>query len=650
VKSESGSDPDASGDAGAGGPRAFHSSPFTLPTSLTLVGGKGGVGKTTTAAALAIHLAARGREVLLLSVDPAHSLGDALRVPLSGDPEPVPGVPGLSALELDAELERSRFLSSHRGALLSLIERGTYLDAADAAGFVNLSIPGLDELAALFRLQALLSDGERHLVVDTAPTGHTLRLLELPEVARGWLAALQAMEDKHRAVSAALVGAVADDDASRLLRELDSDLAALVELFTDGERTGFVLVTGREPVVLAETLRYQQELARRRIHVAGVVVNRATRDGVPPDGADGVPMIFVPPLTPEPVGNEGLRTFARYLARAAVAPRGPEPPLWGFVQVGDPFLPPLDRGLYLVGGKGGVGKSTVAAAIALTLAGEGRRTLLLGADPAGSLGDVLERAVGRTAEPVEGVPGLWARQLEAARSWDDFRAQYRDEAERIFGSLLSGGVSASADLHVVERLIDLAPPGIDELVALVEVVDAMEDRPYDALVLDTAPTGHFVRLLELPDVALGWTHEVMRLLLKYREVVAPGELAERLLQLARTLRRFGERLRDPDSTWTLLVALPEALSLPETARLLQRLRELKIPAGALLANRLLSDGEVRAGHAANAAGLVDMERWLPVAAAPELSPGPLGPGALAAFARSWRTVHRQSYDRPRDGL
>lgn len=619
-------------------------SPFTLPTSLTLVGGKGGVGKTTTAAALAIHLAGRGREVLLLSVDPAHSLGDALRVPLSGDPEPVPGVPHLSAFELDAELERSRFLSSHRGALLSLIERGTYLDAADAAGFVNLSIPGVDELAALFRLQSLLSTAERHLVVDTAPTGHTLRLLELPEVARGWLAAFQAMEDKHRAVSAALVGAVADDDASRLLRELDSDLAALSELFTDAERTGFVLVTGREPVVLAETLRYQEELARRRIRVAGVVVNRATREGVPPAGTGDVPMIFVPPLAPEPVGIDGLRSFARYLARAAVAPRGPEPPLWGFVRIGDPFLPPLDRGLYLVGGKGGVGKSTVAAALAVTLAGAGRRTLLLGADPAGSLGDVLARTVGPTAEPIEAAPGLWARQLEATRSWEEFRAHYRDDAGRIFGSLLSGGLSASADREVVERLIDLAPPGIDELVALVEVVDAMEDRPYDALVLDTAPTGHFLRLLELPDVALKWTHEVMRLLLKYREVVAPGDLAERVLQLARTLRRFGERLRDPESTWTLLVALPEALSIPETSRLLQRLRELEIPVGALLVNRLLNDGEVRAGLAANAAGLVDMERWIPLAASPDVTPGPRGPEALAAFARSWRTVSRQSYD------
>src|SRR5690606_39049564 len=137
-----------------------------------------------------------------------------------------------------------------------------------------------------------------------------------------------------------------------------------------------------------------------------------------------------------------------------------------------------------------------------------------------------------------------------------------------------------SDRAVIERLVDLAPPGIDELAALMEVVDLTEDRPYDAVVLDTAPTGHFQRLLELPEVALAWTHQAMRLLLKYREVIAPGELAERLLKLARSLRGFGERLRNPAESWLLLVALPEALGVPEAERLLDRLTQLKVEPGA----------------------------------------------------------------------
>ena len=130
--------------------------------------------------------------------------------------------------------------------------------------------------------------------------------------------------------------------------------------------------------------------------------------------------------------------------------------------------------------------------------------------------------------------------------------------------------------------------------ALVEVIDTTEDAVYDALVVDTAPTGHFLRLLELPDVVLEWTHQAMRLLLKYREVVAPGELGERLLKLSRTLRSFRTRLRDPVRTWMLVVTLPESLSAPETTRLLARLRELEIAPGALLLNRALRNGVISA--------------------------------------------------------
>lgn len=620
-----------------------------------LVGGKGGVGKTTTAAALGVAMADRGEEVVVVSVDPAHSLADALALPLGPDPTPIPGVAGLTALEIDADLERRRFLESHRGALLSLLERGTYLDGADASGLVDLTVPGLDEIAALLRLRLLLRD-HPHVIVDTAPTGHTLRLLELPDLARGWLEALQAMEEKGKAVSTALVGSYRPDEASQLLDSLASDLAALSDLLRDPERTRFLLVTGREPVVLAETLRYQEELARRGIPIGGVVVNRALPDA---DRSAGDRMAFVPALLSEPVGVEGLRAFAAALlaeaprgsagidsdARApapgrpadnAVLAEGQSPPR---LLVGGPFTPPLDRTLYLVGGKGGVGKSTVAAALALTLQRAGRRVLLLSVDPAGSLGDILMIPVGGSAAAVPGADGLIARQLEATGDWETFRSGYQDEVERVFSGLLASPASAGSDRAVVERLVDLAPPGIDELAALVEVVDATEDRPYDAVVLDTAPTGHFLRLLELPELALAWTHQAMRLLLKYREVVSPGELPEQLLRLARSLREFSGKLRDGAHSWVLVVALPEALSIPESARLLSRLRQLDIEPGALMVNRLLDGGAVRgdaAGAAAEIAGLLTDGGV--TAAAPGFEEPPRGVEALTRFAAGWRLL------------
>jgi arsenite/tail-anchored protein-transporting ATPase len=287
-----------------------------------------------------------------------------------------------------------------------------------------------------------------------------------------------------------------------------------------------------------------------------------------------------------------------------------------------------------VGGKGGVGKSTAASALAVSLArgGEGRRILLLGVDPAGSLGDVLGVEVGAEASAVPGVPGLEVRQLEAESAWREFQSRYRAETEELFAGLVGG--SMEADQRVVERLMDLAPPGIDELMTLVQVVDLTEDRPYDALVLDTAPTGHLLRLLELPAVALEWTHAVLRMLLKYREVMGLGGVAERVLELSRDLRALRELLADPRSTWFLGVALPEALSVPETRRLLAGVRAVGIQPAALLVNR------VSEGTGAEVEALLALDPSLPAAAAPDLAEPPVGVEALADFAASWRELRR----------
>ena len=602
--------------------------------AILLVAGKGGVGKTTVAASLALRRAQEGRETLLLSVDPAHSLGDVLDVAVGPDPHPVPGAPRLQAMEVIAETERRRFLDAHRDSLRTLLERGTYLDSDDASGLADLAIPGMDELAALLRLRELL-DGEADLVVDAAPTGHTLRLLDLPALARAWLDVFRAMGSRDRAVSSALVGAHRVDESTRLLERLDRRIAEVESLLRDAQRCAIVLVTTRDPVVLAETLRYQEELSRRRLRVAGVVVNREESDRPQGSSHIGDRMIPVPELDPEPIGLPGLERFGLHLfGDLPATPTGLPAAAGGRLDAGRVFLPPADRRLYLVAGKGGVGKSTAAAALAVRLQQEGRSVLLLGVDPAGSLGEVLEQKVTTVDRPVDGAPGMRVRQLDPTRSWEEFRAGYRAEAERVFSGIMGG--AAVADRQLVERMADLAPPGLDELSALMEVIDATEVRPYDALVVDNAPTGHFLRLLELPGVALEWVHEVMRLLLKYREVVAPGVLAERLLELARSLRRFQRVMQDASECWVLLVALPEALSVPETVRAGARLAALGIQPGALLLNRVLRGDGAMAGSSADGLRLAVEFPDLPLIGAPALAAGPAGVDALRQFSEQWR--------------
>lgn len=604
----------------------------------TFVGGKGGVGKTTAAAALAVSLADSGERVLVLSVDPAHSLGDVLGTALGGDPEPVPGVPRLEAMEVDPDAERARFLESRRGKLLALIERGTYLDAADAGEVVDLAVPGLDELAALFRLMELASDPSRRLVIDTAPTGHTLRLLDLAEVARGWVAALRAMDEKHAIVAAALSrDRLAPTEADALVAELEAELTALSALLHDGGSTRFLLVTNPEPVVLAETQRYRDALEARGVALAGILVNRSG-DRVP-EAARGTGMVFVPRLHGPLTGADRLREFAAAALDEPRATSGAATSTAPAMKIGGAAAPPRDRILYLVGGKGGVGKSTAAAAIACDIAAHRERpVLILSIDPAGSLAEVLGTPVGSEAVPVPGAPGLYARQLDAEAVWDEFREEYREQARRLFDRVLSGGLSAGADQAVVERLIDLAPPGIDEVVALLEVIDLTEDRPYDAVIVDTAPTGHLLRLLAMPELALEWTHALLRLLLKYREVLGLGGLAERVLALSRSIKTFRARLGDERHTWMMIVALPESLSVPETGRLTEQLRRLQVPASAILVNRALADGSVRGGARETTAAIVHAAAALPVFGAPDLATGPVGPDALREYLNGWREL------------
>ncbi|HEV2147989.1 MAG TPA: ArsA family ATPase, partial [Longimicrobiaceae bacterium] len=567
--------------------------------------------------------------------------------------------------------ERARFLERHRDALLALVERGTYLEREDVGGFLELAVPGMDELAAVLRL-AELSEAEPHLrvVVDTAPTGHTLRLLDLPRLAGDWIAALEAMEARQEAVALALAGAYRPDAAARDLATLRSDVERLAARLADPSRTRFVLVATPEPVVLAETRRYLDALRERGIAVSALVVNRVTLEEPLSAldlgrGAEGTPVVPLPLLDEDPYGVEALRGVG---ARLGEAPSPPDPlsPASGRKGENDsaesrPALPqnrgrvaslkragwgpegwfvPTDRRLYLVGGKGGVGKSTVASAVAARLAEEGvAPVLLMSTDPAGSLGDVWGTPVGRQPVPAPGAPGVRLRQVDAEAEWEAFRAGYRKQVERLFAGLLGDGLSATADRAVMERLVDLAPPGVDEAMALGDVIDLLEGREYNALVLDTAPTGHLLRLLEMPAVALDWSHALLRLLLRYREVVGLGDTAERVLRFARTLRGQRARLTDPAHTWLLVVALPEALGVPETERLTSRLRELGIPPGALLVNRLLVRDELAPGRADEAARLLAVPGIPEFAAAPAWAGhGPRGAADLLRFARSWRAL------------
>lgn len=569
------------------------------------VAGKGGVGKTTTAGALALASADAGDRTHLISTDPAHSLADLMGEPLGSEPL---CSERLTVEELDAAARADAWLARALGPVTAIVERGTYLDAEDVAAFSRLALPGVDELMAVLRL-ADLAQEEARVVVDTAPTGHALRLLDAAAVHESFAAALRAMAAKADAVATAMIGAPATSLGSAVIAELE-DYVRRYRQDVLG-RSAFVVVARADGVVVAETARLLDAVRRRGLAPRAVVWT-----GVAGTLAADVPEWSVPVLA-DPRGCAGLRAWS-----AAVRPvpeDGVRSPFRGeqlehaaaaagnsFAQWLREHAPPL----LLFAGKGGVGKSTCAAAAALALTTT-RNVLLCSADPAGSVDDVLAGAV---------EPRLRTLQVQPTGELARLREDYYEDVN---AALTQIGLSGSAvlDRRVIEALWDLTPPGLDELAATIAMLDmAQED---ESVVLDAAPTGHFLRMLETPETALAWTRQLMRVVVKYGIAASAPRAAESLLQLSRGLRSLVARLRDPARAAVVVVTLDEPLVRAETERLLDSLAGAGVRVVATLHNR------TEARSASDRTGLHVV--------APDVQRA-TGANALREFAATWKIV------------
>lgn len=248
-------------------------------------GGKGGVGKTTAASATALFLlnnAKRNDSILLFSTDPAHSLSDSLDVKIGNRLVEVKQHRGarLFAYEMDATRALERFRAEHGEVLAEIAERGTLLDEEDIKQLLNLSLPGLDEVMSLFELSEVDREGKySRIVVDTAPSGHTSRLLRLPEVFERIVRTLDLLGEKHRYMIAHFARRQAPMDRVELfLRDLTQRIASVRKLLYDQEQTSFTLVTIPEAMSVRETQRYLELLKEQGVPVRDVIVNRVEQE------------------------------------------------------------------------------------------------------------------------------------------------------------------------------------------------------------------------------------------------------------------------------------------------------------------------------------------------------------------------------------
>ncbi|WP_448573262.1 ArsA family ATPase [Trichothermofontia sp.] len=597
---------------------------------LALFSGKGGVGKTTLACGCARHWAQQfpNHRLLLLSTDPAHSLGDVLGLPVTATAQSVPDRPNLQVQALDAKQLLQAFRDRYGAVLELLVERGSFVEGEDLTPVWDLNWPGVDELMGLLEIQRLLNQQVvDRIIVDMAPSGHTLNLFKLMDFLDTILAALALFQEKHRVISRSFTGRYTPDEADAFLHELKQDLANGRAWLQNPQRTACLVVAIAEPMSWLETQRFITALETLQIPLGGVLINRilplpplnpnptaweqlpwARHDRLSEQQqllhqfrtlAPTQPLLTVPLLPAEPLGASGLdRLMAQVQPLTTLVPIPPP-----VVQWPEPLAPGLSdfiaegRKLILVGGKGGVGKTTITAAIGLAMAQRhrDRRIRLISIDPAHSLGDAFGQPLGHEPQPIkwdtaepDAIPlQLSGQEVDAEQVLQQFREDYLWE----LAEMMSGEQSAESPLQLAygpeawKQIVAEALPGIDEMLSLVTVIDLLERGEQDLIILDTAPTGHLLRFLEMPTALSDWLAWIFKLWLKYQDVLGRTDLMGRLRGLRQQVVLTQKKLKDAQHTEFIGVVQAQAAIVAEAQRLSASLAKLGLYQRYLVHNR-----------------------------------------------------------------
>jgi arsenite-transporting ATPase len=513
--------------------------------------GKGGVGKTSIACATAIQLAESGKRVLLVSTDPASNVGQVFGVSIGNTITPIPAIARLSALEIDpqaaAQAYRDRIVGPVRGVLPDTLVKGI---EEQLSGACTTEIAAFDEFTALLTNAALTTDYD-HIIFDTAPTGHTIRLLQLPGAWSGFL-------EEGRG-EASCLGPLAGLEKQRArYKEAVNSLA-------DPQRTRLILVARAQESTLREVARTHEELGKIGLSQQYLVINgvlprsEAALDPLAaaicdrekaalsalPDVLKALPLDHVPLKPFNLVGVDALRhllteNISREVIREDQQVSFDTPSLSALVDV----IAADKHGLVMLMGKGGVGKTTLAAAVAVELAHRGLPVHLTTSDPAAHLSETLNGSL----------DNLSVSRIDPHAETERYRKHVLD----------TKGASLDAQGRALLEE-DLRSPCTEEIAVFQAFSRIIREAGQKFVVMDTAPTGHTLLLLD----ATGAYH---------REITR--QLTDKSLHVITPMMR----LQDEKQTKMLLVTLAETTPVLEAASLQADLRRAGIEPWAWIIN------------------------------------------------------------------
>lgn len=556
-----------------------------MRTKFYFFSGKGGVGKTTMAAASATYLAGLGKKTLIITTDPASNLADVFEQPIGYQITPIQNLPNLFALELDPDKATDEYKEKALAPLKGLIP-----DESFAVLEEQLNSPCTAEMAAFERFTDFLQEPDYEIVIfDTAPTGHTLRLLELPVE---WSGVIEKAA-KDGSSGQTCIGPAA------ALAESKEKFDRAINAMRDSKQTTFIFVLRPEATPIYEAKRSITELTKLGIQSQELIVN-----GIYPQSACDNPFMlrrfakqqeflvqikrsFSVPVTlieleaNEIKGKESLFKIGKKLYEKPVKLADYSPqiikarhqfPIQDYPRVNstiNQLLVPQNglRRTIFFAGKGGVGKTSVAAATSLWIADKGYKTLLLTTDPASHLGQIFEQTITDEPTKIKGERNLWMAHIDASKAAQEYKEKVLAEVRQKYNK---------------ERVIaieeELNSPCTEEMATFEKFIEFATRKDFEVLVFDTAPTGHTLRLLKLP---VEWSKQ-----LEIKIFTTTDDTEADRITKAR-FREVIDMMRDTNQTTFSFVMYPESTPIEEASQAMADLATINIQTSLIVANLVL---------------------------------------------------------------